>query len=103
VQVTFDAPSGTGQGVHEVVPHELVAVSDEHNPLQLCVPVGQPPQTAVASMHAPLHSFFVPEHFPEQTPAVHVGVPSVIAGQGEHEVPQLSVSLSLRHFLTLLQ
>jgi hypothetical protein len=102
IQLVLAEPSGAGQGVHEA-PQEAGAVSEAQTPLQLCVPAGQLPQTAVASMQAPLQSFCVPGHAPPQTPAVQVAVPPVIVGHGVHEVPQLAGSVSLRHFFTSAQ
>jgi hypothetical protein len=102
VQVVVAEPWGAGQGVHEV-PHDAARVSEAQMPLQLCVPVGQPPQTDEASMHSPLQSFCVPGQLPPQTPAVQVAVPPVMAGHGVHEVPQLAGSVSLRHFFASAQ
>jgi hypothetical protein len=96
------APVGSGHGVHRV-PQELALVSEAQTPLQLCVPAGQLPQVAVASMQALLQSFCVPVQVPPQTPAVQVAVPPVIAGHGVHDVPQLAASVSFRHFFTSLQ
>ena len=102
VQLVLAAPTGAGQGVHEA-PQEVAAVSEAQTPLQLCVPAGQVPQTAVASMQAPLQSFCVPGHVPPQIPAVQVAVPPVMVGHGVHEVPQLAGSVSLRHFFASVQ
>jgi hypothetical protein len=102
VHVVLTEPVGAGQGVHDAL-HEAAAVSEEQIPLQLCVPEGQLPHTAVASMQAPLQSFCVPGHVPPQTPAVQVAVPPVMAGHAVHEVPQLAGSVSLRHFMAFAQ
>lgn len=102
VQLVLAEPSGAGHGVHEV-PQELALVSEAHTPLQLCVLAGQLPQTAVASMQAPLQSFCVPGQVPPQTPAEQLAVPPVMAGQGVQELPQLAASVSLRHFPTEVQ
>jgi hypothetical protein len=102
VQDVLAEPVGAGHGVHEV-PQEFALVSEAHTPLQLCVPVGQLPHTAVESIQAPLHSFCVPVHLPPQAPASQVAVPPVMAGQGVQELPQLAGSVSFRHFFASLQ
>lgn len=101
-QPVLEAPWGSGHAVHRV-PQEFVLVSWAHTPLQLCEPVGQLPQAAVASTQAPLQSFCVPVQAPPQAPAVQVGEPLVIAGQGVQDVPQLPGSLLLRHLPTVAQ
>jgi hypothetical protein len=102
LQVVVAEPSGDGHGVHEV-PQEAAAVSEAQTPLQLCVPVGHPPQTAEASMQAPLQSFCVPGQVPPQTPAVQVAVPPVMAVHEVHEAPHAVASVSFMHFFKSVQ
>jgi hypothetical protein len=97
LQSALAAPSGLGQGVHEV-PQELALVSEEQTPPQSWVPGSQTPQTAAASTQAPLQIFCVPGQVPLHTPSLHIAVPPVIVGHGVHRVPQLAASVSLRHF-----
>jgi hypothetical protein len=102
LQVVVAEPSGAGHGVHEV-PQEAAAVSEAQTPLQLCVPVGHPPQTAEASMQAPLQSFCVPGQVPPQTPAVQVAVPPVMAVHEVHAAPHAVASVSFMHFFKSVQ
>ncbi len=96
------APSGLGQGVHEV-PQELALVFEEQTPPQSCSPDGQTSQVAVASTQAPRQIFCVPGQFPLHNPSLQIAVPPVIVGHGVHRVPQLAASVSLRHFFASLQ
>ena len=96
-QPLLDAPVGLGHEVQRV-PHEFGLLSGEQTPLQLWEPAGHCAlQAALASMQVPMHSFCVPEQVPPHTPAEHVAVPMVMAGQGVQELPQLAGSVLLRH------
>ena len=81
------------------VPHVTGDVSDEHTPLQLCVPPGHVLlQARLLAMQAPLHTCWPAGHMSPHDRPSHVAEPPVGAAQAEHDVvPQLEVSALLTH------
>jgi hypothetical protein len=76
-QVVWLAPFGLGQAPHNV-PHELTLLLSTQTPLQLCVPVGHPPQTWPEGMQAPLHRICPVGHIPPHFWPSQVAVPPVM-------------------------
>ena len=75
-QVAWVAPTGTGQGRHEV-PQAFTSVTDGQSPLQACCSAGHvPPHAAAASTQAPRHNFFPLGHVPPHDIPSQVAVPS---------------------------
>jgi hypothetical protein len=97
-QLACDAPVGSGQLVHAVVPHELTLVFASQKPLQAWLPRSHAPeQAAVMAMQTPLHTFWFVGQAVPHAPLAQVAEPPVGTLQAVHDVPHVATSVLLTH------
>jgi hypothetical protein len=89
------ALAGAGQGEQEL-PQALTSLLGRQLSLQACWPAGQTPSQAwLRAMHRPRHNFVPPGQRPPHIPFSQVASPPMGTAQGEQDVPQVLLSVSL--------